>query len=179
MKLYHYTSILHLIKILEEGYLKTTESNADSIIEHAKADVVWLTSNKNPLSEKSIENMYIDKKQVKFTVNMNAVQYLQWAKNNNVDEEVVGMLNYAGGGQSKKWFVTEEPIYKSRWLQIELYDYSLNRWVIYSEELHARLIGKLLLRLEDGKIVTCDEKSSFLMQILKELKIDNTTIKIL
>jgi len=170
MKLYHFTSIYHLATIMEDGFIKTTESNADFLIDHAETDVVWLTSNKNPQSEISLEGSIVDKKQVRLTVNINAIQYLQWAKKNNVDDFTIHMLDSTGGGQARKWFVVERPVLQSEWVMVELFDSQSQKWVEYSDSLHLKLFGKLkLIKTQDGTMTPSDMNSTLFITMITPL----------
>lgn len=169
MKLYHYTSVFHLIKIMEDGYINTTESNANYLKSNAANDVVWFTSNKNPRVERILTSV-VDKRQVRIVVDIKATQYLHWAKKNEIDKLELKILNEKGGYQSNKWFVVEHPVPKSEWLQIELFDYTSNRWLDYSLELHRNLIGKIrAIKHEDGTMEVADESSALIVQMMEAI----------
>lgn len=131
MTLYHFTSTYHLSNIIKDGLIKTTESNASFLANHVAEDVVWLTSNKNPQREASLSGSIVDKKQVRITVNINAQHYFLWAKQNNVSEETLSILDSTGGGQANKWFVVNRLIPRSQWQEIEVFDYQTEKWVKY------------------------------------------------
>ena len=129
MKLYHFTSLFHLPQIMEDGYLKVTESNASFSRTHAAPDVVWLTANPSPSKETSLLGSCVDKMQVRIEVEVDAVRYRRWAQNQNVAPEVVRRLNRTGGGQASNWFVTEQEVQFESWNRIEIYDKKSEQWI--------------------------------------------------
>lgn len=171
MILYHYTSIYHLVKIVQDGHIRTTESNASMDADHFANDVVWLTSNKNPQCETSLGGA-TDKKQVRITVNVPAIQYVHWAKRNHVPTDLMEMLNKQGGNQMPKWHVMERPITQQEWKKIDIFDYGINKWVPYSEETHKRILGKILVHEQDGKFIPVDSRSDLMFCALEYLGID-------
>ena len=81
MIFYHYTCIEHIEKIIDDGFLKTSESNVSPSEEHAGPDVVWLL--KKPLTgqvpqmltgraEMSGRSVGIDKSRICITVDLPA-----------------------------------------------------------------------------------------------------------
>ena len=169
MNLYHYTSIYHLLGLLESNQIKTTESNASFRIEHLAADVVWLTSNASPSFEASLLGSFVDKKQVRITVDVPAVPYMEWAKENNVSREVIRQLDQFGGKQKKNWHVIERPIPSLEWKQIDLYDYDKSRWVPYCDTYHKALLGKIKVFGEKENFRLADEHSDQMLQIFNYL----------
>ena len=148
MRLFHYTSLFHLPQILEDGYLKVTESNASMTRTHAAPDVVWLTTNPSPGNEESLDGCSFSKKQVRFEVDVPASRYRQWAKNNNVSPKLVQRLNYTGGGQANNWYVIERPVTKEEWSRIDIFVAEIQQWVNFynkyeSEELQALKANEL------------------------------------
>ena len=173
MILYHYTSIYHLLKILKDGHLKTTESNASLTVEHFAKDVVWLTSKKDPQSETSLGGGSTDKKQIRITVNASvpAIKYIEWAEKNGVSKYYMGVLNEAGGQQMQKWHVVERVIKQHEWKQIDIYDYDKNKWIPYSKESHNRLLGKILVEVQNDQVHPIDARSELMFNALKYLSI--------
>lgn len=148
MRLFHYTSLFHLPQILEDGYLKVTESNASMTKLHAAADVVWLTNNPSSGTEESLNGATFSKKQVRFELNVPAIRYRQWAKNHNVSPKLVQRLNYTGGGQANNWYVIERLIAKEEWSRIDIFVPETQQWVCFynkyeSEELQTQRAIKL------------------------------------
>lgn len=174
MILYHYTSIYHLLKILKDGHLKTTESNASSTVEHFAKDVVWLTSKKDPQGETSIGGGATDKKKIRITMNSSvpAIRYIDWAEKTGVSKYFMECLNEAGGHQMQKWHVIERPIQQHEWKQIDIYDYDKNKWIPYSKGSHNRLLGKILVEEQNDQVHPVDARSELMLNALKYLSID-------
>lgn len=119
-RLYHFTTTLHLSSILDEGVLRTTESNVSLRRTHAGPDVVWLTSNPTcrPMKEWG-RNGLADKGAVRFTVDVPASEvhrWHDWAKRRGMSEQTIAALAEVGG--SRSWWVIERPIPGDEWAEV-------------------------------------------------------------
>ena len=126
MRLYHFTSMVHLPSIIEAGVLRTTESNGDIRPghEHALPDVVWLLDvpTLDGLSH-GLAGSAVDKTAVRFTVDVpraRVERWSDWAKRNKVDDLTRAVLVEAGGGweAAKHWWITERAIPSRQWRAI-------------------------------------------------------------
>jgi hypothetical protein len=127
VKLYHYTSILHVPSIFNDGFLKTTESNVSRKRGGAGPDVVWLTTNPDLRSGNGLD-MGINaltnvagfsKTKVRFSVEVDkrsVHQWREWAGRYAI--EAVWMAGLANVGGSGTWRVVERPIPASQWTEV-------------------------------------------------------------
>jgi hypothetical protein len=120
VKLFHYTSAMHLPHILEDGFLEVTESNIDIKQPHAGPDVVWLTV--DPLLfRKDAEWAHgtaVDKLAVRFAVNVSdAVHWPKFAARHKMKRQWYVQLARAGGDPST-WYVVPRRIMRSEWREI-------------------------------------------------------------
>jgi hypothetical protein len=131
MIFYHYTCIEHIEKILDDGLLKTSESNVSPSEEHAGPDVVWLL--KKPLTgqvpemltgriEASGRSFGIDKSRICVTVDLphSEVQRAdKFWKRHKVEQWWVDRLSSLGGkSKVKDWYVITRSIPSEEWVEI-------------------------------------------------------------
>jgi hypothetical protein len=124
MRLYHYTSTIHLPYILEAGVLLPTESNVSILREHAGPDVVWLLDRPLlPGENHGLQGSYADKTAVCITVEVPtkaAVRWLDWKPQKGMDPAWRSAFVRAGGGhgETKRWWVVTRPIPRDEWVEI-------------------------------------------------------------
>lgn len=117
--LYHYTSQIHLPRILSSGHLRLTDSNIE--ISGAGPPVVWLTTTVDP-GGNGLDGGY-DKGSVRFTVeppNRSTFHWPTWAFEQGIEGYWYDALDSAGGGGSENWWVCTEPIPLDRVLTVEV-----------------------------------------------------------
>lgn len=129
MKLYHFTSEFHLPRILAAGFLMTTESNVgspypghDPYGDHAAAPVVWLMDDpEGPFRyNHGLAGAAVDKKRIRFTVEVDAVRWLNWQPAMDMHPEWRKNFLAVSGGliSARRWYVSEESILQEDWLEI-------------------------------------------------------------
>ncbi len=119
MKLYHFTSILHLPHIKQSGFINVTESNIHPILEHFGPDVVWLTD--LPTSERGLglKGSSVNKQQIRFTVEVDAQSWRDFANANKINRSWYRTLDEVGGYTARNWYVSTAPIFSKNWLAID------------------------------------------------------------
>jgi hypothetical protein len=129
MKLYHFTCPELLPSILESGCLQVVESNLSLRREHAGPDVVWLTDDPEPSSQRwgysgttivpglgTIQ--YPDKTAIRITVEVDdAHRYSEWRRQHGVRNAIYRALRDTGG-DPERWWVCERPILKDEWVEV-------------------------------------------------------------
>ena len=125
--LYHYTSIHHIDKIMQSGYLKLTPSSLiqpkdlrivlnDEGYPVAKSDmsdpvkpVVWMTDLQDP-SGLGIETSMVDKRRIRITIPMKDSYkwWLTWAERNRMNKR--WFKTFTRGMRYGSWYISEEPI---------------------------------------------------------------------
>ena len=85
--LFHYTCLYHLPKILDDGYLKLTESNLRIPYQEMYKPVVWLTTSNIPEGH-GLDNCIADKTEIKFTFSFQKhfKYWNNWSKENKMDK---------------------------------------------------------------------------------------------
>lgn len=124
LTLYHFTTKAHLDSILSDGFLRTTESNLSGRREHAGPDVVWLTSNPDPVQHRGWgwrgpNAGVISKTEVRFTVEIpmrDAHRWWDWSARRGIDRVWAQRLASVGG--SRSWVVVERSIPGEEWLEV-------------------------------------------------------------
>lgn len=128
---YHYTSRVHLARILASGYLKAGESNVSLTAEHAGPDVVWLTDRPIPgdlgaaafayLTRPGEAPERLDKTEIRIAVEVPAMPWSSWALAQGSTRTDRRKLVHAGGGaeSARHWFVHEGTISALHWRAIE------------------------------------------------------------
>ncbi len=140
MLLYHYTSHEHhWSKILEDGYLRTTDAVLDGLnAKRQDVRVVWLTSEYNPVQQwqgkEGEVSFYLpdgapvyvgaDKSEVRMTIDVSlgpggAQHYPKFAKRYKVPRTTVKGLA-ATGGDPQTWYVVPRRIFMKEWVKVEL-----------------------------------------------------------
>lgn len=123
MKLYHYTSTLHLPFIQEDGFIKTVESNLSMTEANLGPDVVWLTTRYSRRYQRWAALSAVDKTQVRITVNVEDAQWWpKWARRQGITKTWYDALDAAGGYTAEEWYVVPRPIPQSEWLEIEVFE---------------------------------------------------------
>ena len=131
MIFFHYTCIEHLEKIIDVGFLKTSESNVSPSEEHAGPDVVWLL--KKPFrgqvpemltgrAEISGRPLGIDKSRICITVDLPPTEVHRadkfWKKH-KVEQWWADRLSSLGGkSKVKDWYVILRNIPSEEWVEI-------------------------------------------------------------
>jgi|694.fasta_scaffold52883_10 hypothetical protein len=137
---YHYTCLAHLPRILEMGFLKTTESNVSIERENAGPKVVWLTTDAECKHGHGIGNNATyaagraqgiqvtpemmeqwDKTRVRFTVrlpNNHVHKWVEWSQKFQMDALWRKAFIKAAGGGTGTWRVVEHPILQDRWVEV-------------------------------------------------------------
>jgi hypothetical protein len=123
MILYHFTSIVHLPRIKEAGFLKLTESNLHLTIPHYGPDVVWFTTEESARLGHGLFG-HVDKTEIRFTVDLPdhwVKSWLSWAEGQGMDREWMGYIIEAGGGMeaAETWRVTFRPVRQDCWVSID------------------------------------------------------------
>jgi hypothetical protein len=122
MRLYHFTSEVHLPRILEAGRLEVTESNVDPFRAHAGPDVVWLTDEPDPARhEQWARGPVVDKLAVRFTVEVPRGRMMSWAAFSH-RHRVSAVWRAAlerSGGDASTWWVSTVPVTRERWVAVE------------------------------------------------------------
>ncbi len=127
--LYHFTSSLHLPKILASGALLPTESNIHPYQPHAGPDVVWLLDTPEvefdhgltyPL-EHPAHGSGVSKSEIRFEVSSPlAVKWSEWAWLLRMEKGWRDTLVEAAGGEeaADHWYVLPGRIPASRWASV-------------------------------------------------------------
>jgi hypothetical protein len=131
MIFYHYTCIEHIEKILEDGFLKPSESNVSPSEEHVGPDVVWLL--KKPLTgqvpqmltgaiQKAGRSFGVDKSRICITIDLPSHEVQRadkfWKKH-KVEQWWVDRLSGLGGkSKVKDWYVIPRNVPSSEWIEI-------------------------------------------------------------
>jgi hypothetical protein len=129
LRLYHYTNLESVTRIIASGMLLLTESNISAKREHAGPPVVWFTTHESPEGghglqldptlQKLSDFNKIDKKRIRITVELpkNRVhKYVQWAKSQGINQAMLDSLASQGGLYS--WWVATKPVGMDDWVEI-------------------------------------------------------------
>jgi len=127
MLLYHYTSRVHLPRILRAGVLLPSTSNLDLVSEgrvHEAPDVVWLTSHDHPGAGHGLYRSVADKTEIRITVELPRdwpKRWTKWAVAQGASARGMGWLTDTGGGQeaADSWWVVTRPIPFRYWRAVE------------------------------------------------------------
>lgn len=124
MRLYHFTSVIHLPLIEQSGMLRRTESNLHPVIDGAGPDTVWFTTRSNPVDGHGLDGGIADKSRVRFTCDVPdgwVKQWVMWAEALGIDPDWRETLIRTGGGwdAARTWMVTFRPVRRDRWVAIE------------------------------------------------------------
>lgn len=118
MRLYHYTRWQWARKILREGLIRPTESNASLDREHARPDVVWLTE--GPWGDvPAWASGTPDKGDVRLIVEVaDAIRWSTWARRQHVPASVQKAL--ADGMDAHNWWVVQRPVLAREIVALEI-----------------------------------------------------------
>lgn len=140
--LYHYTCLEHLPKILESGFLKTTESNISIERHDVGPRVVWLTTdpdckhghgigNNEAYAARNATRLSVevtdelmegwDKTRVRFTVrlpNSHVHKWVEWSQKFQMNPVWRKAFVAAAKGGVNTWRVVEHPILQDRWVEV-------------------------------------------------------------
>jgi hypothetical protein len=127
MLLYHYTSSVHVPRILRAGVLRPTGSNLDLTSEGrspAGPPVVWLTTHDHPGAGHGLYQSVADKTEYRFTVEVPRdwpKRWVKWAKAHGSTPRGMDWLASTGGGWevAESWWVVARPIPARYWLAVE------------------------------------------------------------
>jgi hypothetical protein len=138
MLAYHFTSRLHIPKIIASGVLRRTESNASGSVPHAGPDVVWLLDTpdlgnySHGLNEAAMRQGLglgavpagrPDKTEYRFTVEASdrwTKRWVDWAPLNVEPDWADIMVRLAGGWEAAEhWLISFAPIPHTRWMALE------------------------------------------------------------
>ena len=130
MAFYHFTSRFHLDAILRSGFLMPSESNVGSphteagkffpYGEDAGPRVVWLTDTPDPVMGHGLLAHTTGKDQVRITVDVKAIRWLDWAWTSVMDPQWREDLIHVGGGEdaAAHWYIVPAPIRGTRFTDI-------------------------------------------------------------
>jgi hypothetical protein len=120
--LHHYTAPVtsHLGSILQEGWVRTTESNLSAVRSHAGPDVVWLTDSTDPKAQAWATGSAppgdpVLKSAAVLVVELPAESVFHWpgwSKEQGIEPTIYEGLADTGGDPAS-WWVTTRPI--TRW----------------------------------------------------------------
>lgn len=134
MLLYHFTSPLHLERILSSGRLRTTESNVGAPWREgpylsgsgAAPDVVWLMDLADPgEAHHGLGGSVMDKKGARITVETRfAIHWADWEPTQWMSPRWrEAFLARAGGEEAAEhWYVVPADIRKSLWREVAVKD---------------------------------------------------------
>ena len=153
MKLYHFTSVGHISRILDVGLITTTNSNIWP--DGGGPPVVWLTKNdshKQEWAHGAAEGI-LTKWGIRITVDIpknEAHPWPAWSKEREITKKWYDALDRVSGGNAKNWYVVERPIQKDEWAAVEMWHGFLQKHDRgYSEEMFVAFLeseaGKKLL----------------------------------
>jgi hypothetical protein len=120
MTLYHFTSIYHLPRIKQDGYIRPTASNLSLYLPRQGPDVVWLMDRPDPGDyHHGLRGSGVNKRAVRIAVNITpfsgaitTYKWTLWARSLNMDESTMEALITSGGGRAaaNMWWVCPAPI---------------------------------------------------------------------
>lgn len=122
MRLYHFTSHIHLSLIEKAGFLKLTESNLDAYKPHSGPDACFFFS--TPLPPSGYNALYA-KSEVRITVDVPRKwtrHWLSWARQRGIDETWLNALALAAGGieMYENEYITIFPVPRARWTNVDV-----------------------------------------------------------
>lgn len=131
MKLWHYTSVLHIPMILRDGYLRPTETNFDPMVPHSAPDAVWfldgpdLGGTLHGLNVDNIPGYRPDKTEVRIEVEVpdkRVVAWLPWVEAQGIDPEWLDVLTRNDGGRAgaSRWMLVFRRVPLSQWTRVEV-----------------------------------------------------------
>lgn len=130
MTFFHYTSVVHLPLILNDGFIKAVESNVDPTRQHAGPDVVWLLDDSDPQAFRhGLEYPTSmarfdppDKRRVRFEVDVPAIRWLDWYPASLMPQWWRTTFITAAGGPeaTEHWYVWPKAIKRERWVGLTI-----------------------------------------------------------
>jgi hypothetical protein len=124
VKLYHFTSEVHLPRIVGSGELRVTETNARASREHAAPDAVWLTSDPRPQVQGWKRGSAVDKTAVRFTVEVPRGDVMSWAAFCRLHRVPNAwrraLADVARPSKPSTWFLVFRPIPRAEWVEVEV-----------------------------------------------------------
>jgi len=124
--LYHYTHPLHLVNIIQDQALWTTESNVSLFKERQGPDVVWAVDGSwfPEVGEDQLPHGLTEPKlrvRVEFrTEKLRAYRWSEWAWMKKMDDlSRTALVNAAGGWEAAdRWWVVDHPVISRHWVEI-------------------------------------------------------------
>lgn len=117
MKLYHYTSTLHIGQIIDHGYLSRGDIPLTNSLKYGQeGHAVWFTTcdyaNRN---DHGLISPICDKSEIRFTADIppsdpRLFKWLEFARLNKVKQGWYDVLNECGGGYADTWWLFVCPI---------------------------------------------------------------------
>lgn len=129
---FHFTHIGHLPSIMAQRRLLPTESNVGApypvndgpMGTRIGPDVVWLldtdVADGDASEDDTTHGLYPDKRRVRFTVDVAAVRWVDWAPAKIMSPDWRERMVAAAGGaeRAEHWYVWPAPIRDRRWLSV-------------------------------------------------------------
>ena len=124
MRLWHFTSTLHLPMILRDGHLRTTESNLSPVKPHVGLPVVWFMDTPELTHDHGLGGSAVDKTAVRVEVDVRPAwvsEWLPWAEAQGINRWWLDALLSAAGGReaAERWHVTFRRIPRHMWVKID------------------------------------------------------------
>jgi hypothetical protein len=118
MILYHYTSLVHLELIKQDGIIKTTESNIGSPSPLWKPygnnigpQVVWLTDQPEVKTGHGLDSNVVNKFQVRLKFDLpDAIRWVEFANQHGINKKWYRILDKTGNYTARHWYVLTRPI---------------------------------------------------------------------
>lgn len=121
--LFHYSHPLHLVSIIQDQALWTTESNISMLVPNYGPGVVWAvdglwvpkgTETPHGLTEPKL------KVRVEFKTPKRAYKWTEWVWTEKMDPLWKEALIHAAGGweAADKWWVVDHPVISRHWVEI-------------------------------------------------------------
>jgi hypothetical protein len=148
LKIYHYTSALHLNEISKTGIINV----ATALVPKNERPVVWLSSSpefepsalktlhlKGGLESKKIkmlESCGMARIRVKITPNIKTLYEFRHTSgiDRNIYRSLVRTAKEWGANPERDWYVSYEPIELYDWISVEGFDPESNKWVTVISE---------------------------------------------
>ena len=133
MRLWHFTSTVHLPYILATEYLRPVETNLDPVIPHSAPDGVWfldgpeLGGTSHGLNVDSLPGPRPDKTEVRIEVEVpdsRVRAWLPWAEAQGIDPEWLDILTRDDGGRAgaSRWMLVFRKVTSDQWVRVEVRD---------------------------------------------------------
>ena len=125
MRAFHFTSTYHLPLILEDGFLRRTESNLSMSQDHAGPPVVWLLDGPELAGvTHGLNGASVDKTRIRFEVEIEdglLEPWIEWADGWGIDPWWRDILIDTGGGleAARRWLISHDEIPSRQWMKID------------------------------------------------------------